>query len=165
MPLRVPTCGNVAVNASIDCMDFGRTSMTRNLSDWAKVQGPVRVLHSPSAEEFTAGLGQPFVFTGHIGLVPQGQRVSVEPWLKEHGKDRVLVEAFLVEGEPLDGASGAPVFVRRSIKILVTPRDEDNAVSATVEGSIWCLGLQSDAYQGKASKDLGDLLKIVDRCD
>jgi hypothetical protein len=93
---------------------------------------------------------QPFVFSGHIGLVPEDQRIPVKGWHDEHA-GRVLVEAYLVEGEPLDGASGSPVFVRRTLgPIPVWP---SNKLQCWVEGSIWLLGLMSDAFQAKPGQD------------
>jgi hypothetical protein len=93
---------------------------------------------------------QPFVFSGHVGLVPEDQRIPVEGWRDEHG-ERVLVEAYLVEGEPLDGASGSPVFVRRTLgPAKVRP---SNKLDCWVEGSIWLLGLMSDAFHAKAGRD------------
>jgi hypothetical protein len=92
---------------------------------------------------------QPFVYSGHIGLVPEDERLPVDGWLLEH-KGRVLVEAYLVEGEPLNGASGSPVFVRRTLGPSAFPRVK---AQYWVEGSIWLLGLLSDAFQGKPGKD------------
>jgi hypothetical protein len=87
---------------------------------------------------------QPFVYTGHIGLVPEDQRVPVDPWLPLHNK-QVLVEAYVVEGDPLDGASGSPVFVRRTLGPIWITRK----LQGYIEGSIWLLGLQSDAFLAK----------------
>jgi len=92
---------------------------------------------------------QPFVYSGHIGLVPEDQPIPVKSWLKAH-RDRVLVEAYLVEGEPLDGASGSPVFVRRTLGPSAFPRVK---AQFWVEGSIWLLGLLSDAFRGKPGSD------------
>lgn len=96
---------------------------------------------------------QPFVYTGHVGLIPEGEKIPVKPWLKEHGSGRVQVDAYLVEGEPLDGASGSPVFVRRTIPIKVKLKGAKKPVNAAIEGSVWLLGLQSDAFVGEPGKD------------
>lgn len=93
---------------------------------------------------------QPFVYTGHIGLIPEDQKISVEAWPKSHRapNKRVLVDAYLVEGEPLDGASGSPVFVRRTLPHPVD-KGEKKPLEGYIEGSVWLLGLQSDAYRGR----------------
>jgi hypothetical protein len=57
-----------------------------------------------------------------------------------------LVEAYVVEGQSLEGSSGSPVFVRRSFDAWIQPPNSPEPVWATLEGSIWCLGLQSDAF-------------------
>jgi hypothetical protein len=95
---------------------------------------------------------QPFVYSGHIGLVPEDQRIPVEPWLPSHKGKQVLVEAYLVEGEPLDGASGSPVFVRRTISAPILKRD-GSRIPAYLEGSIWLLGLESDVFTAQAGKN------------
>lgn len=94
---------------------------------------------------------QPFVFSGHIGLVPEDQRIPVDGWLESHGDDAVLVEAYLVEGEPLDGASGSPVFVRRTLGPV--PASPSGKLQYWVEGSVWLLGLMSDAFRAKPGRD------------
>ena len=52
----------------------------------------------------------------------------------------------MVEGQSLEGSSGSPVFVRRSFDAWVQPPNSPEPVWATFEGSIWCLGLQSDSF-------------------
>ncbi|MEQ8664997.1 MAG: trypsin-like peptidase domain-containing protein [Rhodospirillales bacterium] len=117
----------------------------------------------PGTRTYTVGVwkflygkkrNQPFVYTGHIGLMPGDERLPVDPWRSEHGKERVFVEAYLVEGEPLDGASGAPVFARRTIKTPIGKGGKvKEGIDAYIEGSIWLLGLQSDCFIGKPGED------------
>jgi hypothetical protein len=95
----------------------------------------------------------PFVHVGHIGLVPEDERVPAEAWLPEHrkgGSKSVLIEAYLTEGEPLNGASGSPVFVRRSLR---GQSAEGEQLQAWMYGSVWLLGLQSNAWFGKPGED------------
>jgi hypothetical protein len=94
---------------------------------------------------------QPFVYTGHIGLIPEDQRIPVDPWLPVHNKKRVGVEAYLVEGEPLDGASGSPVFVRRTVGPVNIPPSQK--LKGYIEGSIWLLGILSDVFTAKPGED------------
>ena len=95
--------------------------------------------------------------------MPEDQKVRVDPWLlpPRQPKDRVLADAFLVEGEPLDGASGSPVFVRRTFPINVVPKSSKTGKfnEATVEGSIWCLGLLSDVFTAKPGVDYDDRIQ------
>jgi hypothetical protein len=87
----------------------------------------------------------------HIGLVPEDQRVPITGWLPEHRGKRVLAEVYLVEGEPLDGASGAPVFTRRTLGPFGLAKA--GKLQGQIEGSIWLLGLQTDAFTAKAGED------------
>lgn len=117
--------------------DIGAGNRTYTVGLWRFLHGDKR--------------NQPFVFTGHIGLVPDGQKVPVKGWLPEHGKDGTVdVDAYLVEGEPLDGSSGSPVFVRRTLGPFAFSKS--GKAQGYVEGSIWLLGLQSDAWFGKPAK-------------
>jgi len=91
---------------------------------------------------------QPFVHVGHIGLVPEDEKVITENWLSdEPGESKqVHVEAYLVEGEPLDGASGSPVFVRRSIR-------NNDKLKTWVYGSYWLLGLHHGSWTAQPGRD------------
>lgn len=99
------------------------------------------------------GLHSLFVYTGHIGMM-YGP-VRVKPWRKDQTAP-ISVEAYLIEGEPLDGTSGAPVFVRRSIPCKITELDAKTLTKPLrgfIEGSAWLLGLHSDAFVAKPSSD------------
>jgi hypothetical protein len=55
----------------------------------------------------------PFVHVGHLAVVPpQGERIPVYNRLKQR-TDRV--EAYLIECNAIDGASGSPVFLRTAV--------------------------------------------------
>ena len=59
---------------------------------------------------------KPFVHVGHIGMVPgDDDKLVVKDWMPGREGKPVEVEGYLTEGEPLYGASGSPVFVRRSL--------------------------------------------------
>lgn len=113
--------------------DIGAGNRTYTVGLWRFLHGDKR--------------NQPFVFTGHIGLVPEDQKVSIASWLPDHNSSHVEVDAYLVEGEPLDGASGSPVFVRRTLGPWKF--SESGKLKGYVEGSIWLLGIQSNAWFGK----------------
>lgn len=113
----------------------------------------------PGNRTYTVGLwrflqgekrNQPFVYTGHIGLVPEDQKVPLDPWLPTH-KRTVLADVYLVEGQQLQGASGSPVFVRRTIGPISLPPAKK--LKGYIEGSIWLLGLQSDIWTAKPGED------------
>lgn len=93
----------------------------------------------------------PFVHVGHVGLMPEDERIPVDGWIpSEHGRT-VFVEGYLTEGEPLNGASGSPVFIRRSIE---KPSIEGGKwkLETWVHGSVWQLGLLSNAFTGAPSE-------------
>jgi hypothetical protein len=113
--------------------DIGAGNRTYTVGLWRFLQGDKR--------------NQPFVFTGHIGLVPEDQKVSIESWLPSHKNSHLEVGAYLVEGEPLDGASGSPVFVRRTLGPWKF--SSSGKLKGYVEGSVWLLGIQSNAWFGK----------------
>jgi hypothetical protein len=81
-------------------------------------------------------------------MMPEDERVPVQGWLPTHGKT-VGVEAYLIEGEPLNGASGSPVFIRRSIE----SRDANKKLKTNVYGSVWMLGLLSNSWFAKPGRD------------
>lgn len=150
----VPMVPNLAVGDRLRKKDIGPGCETYTVGLWKFMHGKRR--------------NQTFVYTGHIGLMPEDEKVPVKPWLRKHGPDSIDVDAYLVESEPLDGASGAPVFVRRTLDTPITPtrikRGSGPALEAHLEGSVWLLGLQSDAFVGRAGKDYEVLAgKIVPR--
>lgn len=94
----------------------------------------------------------PFVHTGHIGLLPEGERVSIFDTNKQR---YVMTDGLLVEGQAISRASGAPVFVRRSIPFNAPePTGGDGAIRAWVHGSVWLLGVWSASYSGAPSDEL-----------
>jgi hypothetical protein len=133
----VPKVPIILENDRFESKDIGAGNRTYTVGLW-------RFLHGDRQN-------QPFVFTGHIGLVPKNQLVSIESWLPEHEESHIEVEAYLVEGEPLDGASGSPVFVRRTLGPFSF--SESGKTRGYIEGSEWLLGIQSNAWFGKPDKN------------
>jgi len=111
--------------------------------------GPGDIVYTVGVWKFLFGKkrNQPFVHVGHIGLVPEDDKVPVENWMPGKKGKRVLIEAYLTEGEPLDGASGSPVFVRRSFEL------GKQKLESRVYGSVWLLGLQHGAWFAKPGED------------
>lgn len=89
---------------------------------------------------------KPFVHVGHIGMVPEDDKIVVKDWMPGRVDQPVEVEAYLTEGEPLFGASGSPVFVRRSVELRVGTVITDAQARSMAYGSVWLLGLMSDCY-------------------
>jgi hypothetical protein len=93
---------------------------------------------------------KPFVHVGHIGMVPQDDKIQVKNWIPGKIDDPVDVEAYLTEGEPLFGASGSPVFVRRSIELGKGLYKSDPNAKTWIYGNVFLLGLMSDSYMERA---------------
>jgi hypothetical protein len=120
---------SVLSDFKFETKDIGPGDLVYTVGLWRNLQGKNR--------------NKPFVHVGHVGMVPQDDKIEVKGWINDKP---VEVEAYLTEGEPLRGASGSPVFARRSIRLgKGIFRDDPNA-ETWVYGSVWLLGLQSDAY-------------------
>jgi hypothetical protein len=135
----MPKTPNLAMENRLESKNIGAGNRTYTVGLWKFLHGKRR--------------NQNYVYTGHIGLIPDNEKIRVDPWLPEHGNQRVGVEAYLIEGEPLDGASGSPVFVRRTLPFSLPQGIGKKALQAYAEGSLWLLGLQSDAYVGTPGED------------
>jgi hypothetical protein len=136
----VPSVPTILLEDRIGSKNIGAGNRTYTVGLWRFLHGTRR--------------NQPYVYTGHIGLMPEDdERIPVNPWLPAHGKERVCVEAYLVEGEPLNGASGSPVFVRRTLNYPISKGPGKTPLEAHLEGSVWLLGLLSDAFTAKAGED------------
>jgi hypothetical protein len=94
----------------------------------------------------------PTVNTGHVALIPEDELLPVKNWLKSKPTDPESVEAavYLVQVQnTLPGISGAPAFVRRSIKRRLYDKDIDpNPLGIEIwnSGSLWLLGVWTDAW-------------------
>jgi Trypsin-like peptidase domain len=144
-----------------DCRPFDQKPGIINEFKFAsKNIGPGDIVYTVGVWKFLYGRrhNQPFVHVGHIGLVPEDEKVPVENWMPGKESKRVLIEAYLTEGEPLDGASGSPVFVRRSFEL------DRQKIESRVYGSVWLLGLQQGAWFAKPGEDYQvpahDLVKV-----
>lgn len=94
----------------------------------------------------------PVVYTGHIALNPQDEEI---PWWDGLDKVTRRTRAYLVEAGAISGASGSPVFIRRTIETMVIdPKDATKALRAWVHGSVWLLGLWSSSWPGTPDSDL-----------
>jgi hypothetical protein len=75
------------------------------VGDQAYAVGLFRVLHGRKRN-------LQVVHTGNLALLPGEERVPVDDWERPGAGERKWVEGYLVEGNGLQGLSGAPVFVR-----------------------------------------------------
>jgi hypothetical protein len=134
-----------------DCVPYDQFGILETDRLEKKDFGPGDMVYTVGVWKLLYGLKKnlPFVHVGHIGLMPEDERVPVDGWLKKHG-GRTLVEAYLTEGEPLNGASGSPVFVRRS---LLHAKGTPQQLEKWIHGSIWLLGLHSNSWFGKPGED------------
>jgi hypothetical protein len=131
-----------------DCLLFPqKPGIMNEIKFQSKDIGPGDIVYTVGVWKFLYGKkrNQPFVHVGHIGLVPEDERVPVDNWISGKGT-RVLIEAYLTEGEPLEGASGSPVFVRRSFGLAAK-------LETRTYGSVWLLGLQQGAWFAEPGKD------------
>lgn len=99
----------------------------------------------------------PFVHTGHIGMLPEDQRVTIYDTTK---RAHVTTDGLLVEGQALSGASGSPVFVRRSLPFDAPSPGGNRTLRAWVHGSVWLLGVWSSSYVGSPSAALAQYKQI-----
>jgi hypothetical protein len=83
-------------------------------------------------------------------MIPEEDKVEVKNWIQGKVDELVGVEAYLTEGEPLHGASGSPVFVRRSLFLGKGKYPDDLNAQSWAYGTVWLLGLMSDCYFERA---------------
>jgi Trypsin-like peptidase domain len=102
----------------------------------------------------------PAVHTGHISLIPEDEPLPVQDWNAPNPETAppVEVEAYLVEAQnTLPGSSGGPVFVRRSLQTRLRDDSIDpnpTGIDAWMHGSLWLLGVWTDAWFGDPAKIL-----------
>lgn len=95
----------------------------------------------------------PVVHTGHIAMLPD-ECVPVLDWDDpdaERNKSIKMVEAYLVEAHTLHGLSGAPVFVRSSIKTI--PAEKSRAIPLAA-GALSLLGMWQGAWKAPPDRIL-----------
>jgi hypothetical protein len=128
---------NLAEEGRFRSKNIGAGNRTYTVGLWKILRGDKR--------------NQPFVYSGHIGLVPEDERVPADPWLASHNGEPVLVEAYLVEGEPLDGASGSPVFVRRTIPAPIAKETAEKSLPTWKDqfGCLACCQMFSQRKQAR----------------
>lgn len=147
----IPAWADAAPFAKYFALPFKIKSKNIGIGDLVYIVGLFNLMHGNDRN-------LPIVHTGHIAMVPEGQKVTIKD---SSTGERVEIEAYLVEGQALSGASGAPVFVRRSIKMTVAdPESPKNGLRAWLHGSVWMLGLWSASYAGSPSSELVEFKNI-----
>lgn len=136
--------------------DFKLDSKDLGPGDFAYVVGLYRLLKDTRRNI-------PLVHTGHIAALAADQPIPVV----DPGTGKVWpTQAYLVESRAISGASGSPVFVRRSIRHTIPDPGADPGyiLRAWTPGSVWLLGLWQSSWPRKAEQDLiegADLSKDV----
>jgi V8-like Glu-specific endopeptidase len=102
----------------------------------------------------------PAVHTGHIVLMPDGERVTITDWRQTkkicaEPTEFMEIDAYLIQCSALPGSSGSPVFVRRTLQTKLELPDIDmNPIIAGIPGSLWFLGVWRGAWFGDAPDEL-----------
>jgi hypothetical protein len=94
----------------------------------------------------------PLVHTGHIAALAADHPIPVTD---ERGKTTPTY-GYLVESRAISGASGSPVFVRRSIEheIQAPGAARGQKLVASTPGSVWLLGLWQSSWPRKPEQAL-----------
>lgn len=143
----IPDWADAGCFSKYFAVPFKRKTKNIGIGDLAYIIGLFSLMHGNERN-------LPIVHTGHIAMFPEGQKVAIKD---SSTGEKVDIDAFLVEGQALSGASGAPVFVRRSIPTVVPdPGDQTHGLKAWVHGSLWLLGLWSASYAGSPSSELAE---------
>jgi hypothetical protein len=123
--------GKFATQFKMATKDFGP-------GDFAYVVGLYRLLKD-------TGRNIPLVHTGHIAATALDHPVPVTDPIT---KRAVSTRAYLVESRAISGASGSPVFVRRSVKHLIPESIDANAnkLRVSTPGSVWLLGMWQSSW-------------------
>jgi hypothetical protein len=98
----------------------------------------------------------PIVHTGHIAMMFQ-EPIACKDWRQAQPEKHPLIniEGHLIEAQTLDGLSGSPVFVRRSIPaMMVIPEVQKDPLGVWLHGSLWLLGLWHGAWFGDPAEEL-----------
>ncbi len=114
-----------ATDFKIDTKGFGP-------GDFAYVVGLYRLLKDTRRNI-------PLVHTGHIAALAVDHPIPV---IDPVTKKKMAARGYLVESRAISGASGSPVFVRRSISHkLKDDENPDYHLNTLIPGSVWLLGL------------------------
>jgi hypothetical protein len=94
----------------------------------------------------------PLVHTGHIAALMADEPIPV---VDSVTGEETQARGYLVESRAISGASGSPVFVRRSIQhMMPDPAEPDGGLRASTPGSVWLLGLWQASWPQKPEQDL-----------
>lgn len=130
--------GAFATGFKIGTKNFGA-------GDFAYVVGLFRLLKSTRQNI-------PLVHTGHIAAMMGDQPI---PMLDPHTRQERQARGYLVESRAISGASGSPVFVRRSIKHNIRdPAAPNTDLNAYTPGSVWLLGVWQGSWPQEADQAL-----------
>ncbi|MEP7157617.1 MAG: hypothetical protein ABI905_17675, partial [Betaproteobacteria bacterium] len=129
--------------------EFKRETKNIGAGDMAYVVGVFKMLMGNQKNV-------PFVHTGHIASMADGETVRTEDWTdkrksKDSSRRTISIHGYMVQVNTLERSSGSPVFVRRSLesKNHFLERDDSSAhlVKSWQYGSVWLLGLWHGAFE------------------
>ena len=134
--------------------DFKIDSKNLGPGDFAYVVGLYRLLKDTRRNI-------PLVHTGHIAALAADHPIPVVDPVT--GKVRPT-RAYLVESRAISGASGSPVFARRSIEHTIPDpaASPGHILRAWTPGSVWLLGLWQSSWPRKAEQDLIESADLSD---
>jgi hypothetical protein len=95
----------------------------------------------------------PLVHTGHIAAMIKDHPIPVaDPFIANVTHP---TKGYLVESRAISGASGSPVFVRRSVKDRIRdPAAPDYQLKVWHPGTIWLLGMWQSSWPRKPDEEL-----------
>lgn len=80
--------------------------------------GPGDLTYTVGLFRYLSGKGKniALVHSGHIAAFPEDELVPVRDWYDPNGTNLRDIEAYIVQCQALEGASGSPVFVRKAVR-------------------------------------------------
>jgi hypothetical protein len=130
----------IAIPPNAFLSEFKMNSKDIGAGDQAYVVGAFPLLHGKHRN-------LPLVHTGHVALLPEDEPIPVKDFPVEGRVGHV--RGYLVQVQTLPGSSGAPVFVRRTLRTVVESEGSP-LLSAWLYGTVWLLGVNHGAWYGAA---------------
>jgi len=149
MPYEIPEWADAAPFQKWFATEFKKKTKDFGSGDMAYIVGVYKFLYGKKRN-------MPAVHVGHIASMADGEEIMTRDWRvsKPEDADPVPIYGHLVQAPTMPGASGSPVFVRRSLYAPMLEFDQagiKQTLNAWKYGSVWLLGLWHGVW-GDASK-------------